>query len=786
MLIKRFLPVLLSLLAALCLAACASGEDAQPAQSPAAPAEKAAQANIIISEFMEKNRCTIPDEDGDFSDYIELYNADSKAVSLEGWTLSDSADKEGWAFPAVEIAPGEYLLVFASGKEKAADALHADFALSGDETIYLRDENGALVFEAPCRDCGGDEAMVYSDGTWAKSLWASPGFENSEAGYVLHQQRLSPAGKLVINEVMTFDKGLVNCDWVEIKNISDAPVEMSEYWLSDDDDNYALYNLPAGKLNPGQHYTLPVDDDITGFALGSDSEQLFLSHSDGSLADFCHLHSIPLGCSMGKQDGRAGFFYMENPSPDEKNNEGFPLISTKPESATPDGVYENVSSLSVKLYGEGPIYYTVDGSVPSAESTFYTGPIELDKTTVIRAVCYEQDKLRSEPLTLSYIINEGHSLPVMSLVTDRPRSFWQMYNGRQKGIEEPGVLSFYRDGEQFTLGCGISLNGETSLVMPKKNMSLRFRDVYGGDMLDFDIYGGGVTEFRNILLRSGQDFDYAIIRNELCQNICAMVEDTSLINQRSLWGILYINGEYSGLYTLKEKANEQLYASIAGISRESVELEEAPIFYGSAFYNEVVNFVMLSDMSIDENYERFCSMVDVDGYIDWLILEGFCGNTDMTHGNLRYVRSWEDGGKWKFMFYDLDATFGTAGCTYANALSEYAYTHSTVGAVAYPLMKNPEFKDKFLSRAAELYETVLTNETVLEEIDRLAAEIRPEVERDYARFTLSAADWEYDLQTLRDNIISRNWRQHCIDELCRIFKLEGEERAHYFGAIDGK
>ncbi len=784
MLHKRFFPALLSLLTALCLCACAS--DARPSQSPVPTVEvKAPQANIEISEFMEKNRATITDEDGDFSDYIELHNADSIAVNLEGWRLADGADKEGWALPTVEMQPGEYLLVFASNKEKQGDALHADFALSGDENLYLRDANGTLVSEAACQNCSGDVAMLSIDGKWEQSLWASPGFENSDEGYTQYQQGLIPMGPLVISEVMTFDKSILNCDWVEIKNISDTPAEMSEYWLSDDDDDYALYNLPVGSLYPGQCYTLLVDEDSCGFGLNSDSEQLFLSRGDGSLTDFCHLHSIPLGYSMGRLDGKAGFFYMA-PSPDKANKEGFSLISQMPRSLTPDGVYENVKSVSVRLEGEGSIRYTTDGSLPTEKSAEYTGPIELTKTTVIRAACFESGKLQSESLSLSYIINEGHSLPVMSLVTDDPTSFWQMYNGRQKGIEAPGSLSFYRDDEQFTLGCGISLNGETSLVMPKKNMSLRFRDVYGGEMLNFDIYGGGVTEFRNILLRSGQDFDYAIIRNELCQNICAMVEDTSLINQRSIWGILYINGEYSGLYTLKEKANEQLYASLAGISQESIELEEAPIYYGSSFYNEVINFVMLSDMSIDENYARFCSMVDVDAYIDWLIIEGFCGNTDMTEGNLRYVRSWEDGGKWKFMFYDLDATFGTAGCTYANVLSEYGYTHNTVGAVAYPLIKNSEFRDKFLSRAAELYESVLTNETVLEEIDRLAAEVRPEVARDYARFSRDIEDWEHDLDILRENIISRNWRQHCIDELCYIFRLDGDERAHYFGEIDGK
>ncbi len=785
MLHKGFFPVLLSLLTALCLCACAADKPAAD-PSPLSTAEpKAPQARIIISELMEKNRATIMDEDGDFSDYIELYNADSKTVSLEGWSLSDGADKSGWTFPPVELEPGEYLLVFASNKEKAPSALHADFALSGDETVYLRDSSGILVFEAACLGCDGDEAALNMGGSWKKSLWASPGFENSGEGYARHQNRLSAAGPLQINELMCFDNSILNSDWVEVKNISASPVVLSDYWLSDDEDNLLLYNMPGETLYPGQRSLIFCQEDATGFALGSSSEQLFLSDAAGNVLDFCHLHSIPYGCSMGRQQDKDGFFYMAEPSPYAENTEGFRLISDMPRCLTPDGVYENVDSLLVELEGKGSIRYTTDGSLPTAQSTEYTGPIELTKTAVIRAACFEQDKLQSQCLSLSYIINEGHTLPVMSLVTDDPTGFKLMYDSRKKGVEKAGSLSFYRDGEQFTIGCGISLNGETSLVMPKKNMSLRFRDVYGADMLEFDIYGGGVTQFRNVLLRSGQDFDHAIVRNELCQNICAAA-DMKLVNQRSIWGVLYINGEYSGLYTLKEKANEQLYASLAGISRESVELVEAPIDYGSDFYNEVVYFTMLSDMSIDENYEKLCSMLDVDSFIDWLIIEGFCGNTDMTTGNLRLVRSWEDEGKWKCMLYDLDATFGPAGCTYANFMSEYAYIHNTIGSMTYPLMKNSEFRDRFLSRAAELLETVLTNETILEELERLADEVRPEVTRDYARFSMSLADWEYDLENLRYTISSRNWRQHCIDELCRVFDLEDAERARYFGAIDGK
>ena len=92
---------------------------------------------VIISELMEKNRAVVRDEDGDFSDWIELHNVSGKAVSLGGWRISDKSGEPGWAFPDVTIEPGEYLLVFASGKDKSGSKLHTDFSLSGDETVYL-------------------------------------------------------------------------------------------------------------------------------------------------------------------------------------------------------------------------------------------------------------------------------------------------------------------------------------------------------------------------------------------------------------------------------------------------------------------------------------------------------------------------------------------------------------------------------------------------------------------------------------------------------------------------
>ena len=101
-------------------------------------------------------------------------------------------------------------------------------------------------------------------------------------------------------------------------------------------------------------------------------------------------------------------------------------------------------------------------------------------------------------------------------------------------------------------------------------------------------------------------------------------------------------------------------------------------------------------------------------------------------------------------------------------------------------MKNAEFKDRFLHRAVELMSGPLSNEAVLQEIDRLAGEIAPEVKRDRARIGWDEKSWEKSLRNLRELISEENWRQMNIEALCDVFELEQEERALYFGAIDGK
>lgn len=112
----------------------------------AAGALSSLSAAPIISEFMASNQKTVADEDGDFSDWIEIYNPDAAPVNLAGWRLTDNAGNPGkWAFPEVTLQPGDFLLVFASNKNRRVPGapLHTNFALSaGGEYLALLSPEG--------------------------------------------------------------------------------------------------------------------------------------------------------------------------------------------------------------------------------------------------------------------------------------------------------------------------------------------------------------------------------------------------------------------------------------------------------------------------------------------------------------------------------------------------------------------------------------------------------------------------------------------------------------------
>jgi len=103
----------------------------------------------LITEFVADNETTLADEDGDFSDWLEIHNPDAAAVDLTGWYLTDSATNlTKWPIPAITLQPGEFIVVFASGKDRRVPGseLHTNFGLgAGGEYLGLVMADGTTV-----------------------------------------------------------------------------------------------------------------------------------------------------------------------------------------------------------------------------------------------------------------------------------------------------------------------------------------------------------------------------------------------------------------------------------------------------------------------------------------------------------------------------------------------------------------------------------------------------------------------------------------------------------------
>ena len=745
---------------------------------------------VRISEMMYKNHATLQDADGEFSDWFELENTTSRVVRLKGWSVSDG--KTVWDFPADATIPrGGVRVVFASRKDTTVSGeLHTSFALGEGETLYLIAPGGTIADRAACDpELPADHVLRRENGgELTESVWATPGYPNTAAGYAAFCESRKTESPLVIYEAAVYNDTFAlkgeYYDWVEIKNVSKESVKLSDYCLSDDRRELEKWSLPNRTLAKGQSiliYCTGEENPTTGnglranFALNASSETLYLTKKgESAAADFVWLHDIPYGYSMGRTDAENGFFYLRRQTPNEPNKtDAYRYISEAPAANREPGVYEAGRTVRVKLAAAGDIYYTTDGSAPTEESTPYTGAITVDKTTVLRAVAVEEGGAPSPALTLDFFIGEEHTLPVLSLVTDSPRRFSEIYEGSVKDRECAGNLSFYAPEGSFSIGCGVEMKGHTSLFAPKKSLGVSFRGCYGAETLAYDIFGEGPAEFSELSIRAGQDYSSTVFRNELMQELCAELDTT--VTQRSRYCVLYINGEYWGIYCLKDDITRQYYANLTGTAKEDVTMLSSPVPQSAAVYTEALGLWKDTSLTREEAYERFCAAVDMDGFIDWVLLEGYCANVDIK-SNLRYLRTGD--GPWQIVFYDLDWAFQTRNNCFFNLIGP-EQTAQIAPTIRW-LFGIDDFRERLLTRYADLTETTLSDGHVTEKIDEFRALLAPEMARERARWSGTVGAWEESVDALRANIAD-GYAAASIQRLCELLGTDETERQRYFG-----
>lgn len=793
---------------------------------------------LVFNELMPRNRTGLLNDNGKPADWIEIKNTSTDSLNLEGFKLAlirktspegNKADSEGadeesmWEFPDFTIAAGECIVIFAdNGKSQGAEdhTLSADFKLPKEgATLQLQAPNGDVIKEVKYGRLAPDQTLaLQNDSTYAPTYWQSPGFDNTQQGYekamiLMDGQRTDP---LRISEMMS---RAVNSgdNWVELKNYSDREIDLSDYALSKKlgkDEDY--WELPNQKLPPGRLITIRLagkkgksGDALQAPLKPGDSETLVLS-KDGDFVDGVCAKMTTRGGSIGRRDGQKGFFYYPTPTRNAPNgNDGRRFIAALPQFDRKPGVYSKESQLCLHLKDKSRVvHYTLDGSVPTAASPTVGDSIVISRGTVIRTFA-EGDSLnlRSNVATATYLPGVSHDMAVMNVAVnhadlyDHNRGIYA--NGPGYGEDKPHAganfwkkwtknahVEFFDGKDGFSTDCGLRIFGGYSRNEAKKSFRLKFRGVYGEEEVDYDFFGDGERMgLKDLVLRSGsQDYNRGMIRDEFFTSLM-QPQSPTLLTQKYRPVALYINGDYFGLYYMREKIDKHFVARKLNVPTDSIDIVLSGKYAetgSKSGYTELMGYVTSHDLADRNNYEYVKNRVDLQGLADFKLGEIYSGNYDV--GNIRYVRSTSSAGdgKWHFIFFDLDCSW----VGYKPPAEYYLSSNSVFGGdevnphniLVNNLLRNQEFRALFLQRLSHHLTHTFSPQNATSVFDAMHAKIRTEMELNCQRWPqLSYKQWGNNMVTFKKMLSDKP--KVMLADLRKHLNITPQENKKYFSSL---
>lgn len=815
---------------------------------------------LIINEVCPDPKVGIPDADNEIVDWVELRNTTDEPISLKGFYLSDKESKPmKWRFPDSAVVPSHgYYVVFCSGKDKLQEngIPHTNFSVSAErETIVLSDSYGRMMDRISIENVPVD----YSVGRNAAGAWEffsvpTPGFPNDKNGQSKADEMVrafNPTG-VYISEVMASNDTTVLgnstylCDYVELYNSSDRTVDLSYYGLSDNLKRPRKWQFPQGAaIEPGEYKIIQLDGKSELSSYYEYHANFSLARAGGNTISFCDptgrvldrlpLSMIPTDHSYGRTIGAPGFYYYDVPTPGAPNGTGYYGYTENPAFSQPGGEYKGSVQISISIPKDATVYYTLDGTVPTENSTLYNAGdvFDVSRVTVLRARAFDASKTLqpSEIITQTYLPNVYHAFPIVSLVAD-PNELWNAETGmltigldvdksqgipfkntiyREFGkIKRPGYVEVYdKEGNQLiNQGMEFCLQGQYSLDMPQKTFRVYAKAKYGAKMFQAKLFEDReFTEYKRFVLRnSGNDSVWTRMNDGLQSRLIDRFNEvsenpTDVIHQAWKPVVVYLNGTYWGHYNMRERVDRYFVAQHEGIPLEeadNMDILEASgkVAYGSKDeYTAMIKKVKtLSPGKNPKDLQYILDRIDVDNYFDYMAFEMFFGNSDP--GNIRFYKLKGEGNKWKWIFYDADYGLFKSGFDSPTSYlkDKGAGQQNIDNTLIKKLLENDEMKDKFLTRLGGIFQ-VFTTDFMMEEFNAMAAILEPEMPLHFARWAESNDKainvdspttpegalryWNTRLDYTRNVLKKRpNYFYEMVQER---FQLTDEQMMNYFG-----
>ncbi|MBN2481351.1 MAG: CotH kinase family protein, partial [Bacteroidales bacterium] len=580
-------------------------------------------------------------------------------------------------------------------------------------------------------------------------------------------------------------------DWIELYNNESFDTDIGGFYITDNPGNPCKWKFPAGTVigakgflriwadgyddTPGtihwrswtgmQNERLYYSTDYhhLNFSLSRAGEYIALFDPDGLLVDSVSFGLQQRDVSMGrKPDGSATWFYFGEPTPEAPNDtEAMSNVefSGNPAIDPGSGFYAGNQAIQINSGTPGSVIrYTMDGSKPIHSSESYEAPVEVAKTTVVSARIFGEGILPGNSVSQTYFIDEEISLPIISITTP-PEAFWDEFNGiypkRMKEREIPVNFEFFRtsDGPEFSIKAGLRLTGQASLYYPQVSFTIHARDRYGTDEIKSQVFPQReLNSFKSLYLRTAgvPDHRSTFFRDALQHSL--IINKLDIDCQAYLPSVVFLNGNYWGIYNIRDKINANYLASIHGLNPDDIDLLEyegsvvPTVMSGDAKnYNLFYEYIQNADLADEEQYRHLESWMEMDEYINYQVCEIYYDNVFWPDQNIRMWRERKEDGKWRWIFFDSDFGFGMPNqisSGYRNNTLEHA-TSSGTSINSVPawstlifrtLLLNPEFKTKFIQRFSAYMNSIFHPDTVVSLIDQMQEKLSPEMPRHIERW----------------------------------------------------
>lgn len=752
---------------------------------------------LEISEVLAGNSFSTVNSYGEYSDFAEIHNVSDQTVDLSGWFLSDSKGEPAkWAFPAILLEPDAYIAVYLSGGQSSDTELHASFSLNEEEELILFNgkENKYCSFSLP--DVVIRDISNGSNGAYYR--FPTPGTANSSPALDIADVGCYFADDAYISEICAFGD---DTDWVELYNGADRAVDLTGWHLTDTLDDPEKYPIGSYQLEAGTYFIIKTSAhtseqkaDTAPFGISVSGERLYLIDSEGRVRDTFRSGMLDGAASSGRIEGKTDlervFFAVSTPG--NPNSESYFSGRTPAPVFSHTNLYCDAPFDLVLTCGEGAeIYYTNDGSEPKASSkNLYTSPIRISKNTVIRAFSVKEGRLASSVATYTYLFEEPHALPVIciSMSPSDKNDVWSAKSKQSKTkVEREGFLSYYEaDGKQgVSFPAGFKPKGAGTLGRSQASLSIHLRGMYGQSKVTYPFFKeyGWETYASLVVRNSGQDYLKARIRDSLASRICLGL-NIDVAATRPV--VVYVNGKYYGLYDLNEDQNADYLHTHFGVEQSSVEIirfNTTAVKGANTDWKRVIEFAKTKDFKKSSVYSEFSQWVDTDYFIDYLVCSIYLCNSDMA--NQKYWHTADNNIRWRPILYDFDYAMGFNRSAKSSIIGNFFDPDGTATAtsrvythIACALVKNPEWRQKFIERFIELTYTTFDPSRVSMILEELAGEMEPEMPRHIEHWgsrnaPSSVKEWRSNIKDLEEWFAQR--QKYAIESLKKYFKLKDEE-----------